>query len=1539
MMVLEMKTNKLYKLWVTKKGFQGSDEELVVNPKAFPSVKIGDILEIAHTDNEYSPLLLQVKSLKEDHQKETISVDQSVATVFNLRPYQDVFVSVVDAKEVTLDLVELTFKDQYISRSDMWRLKKSLVNTCAYITQKVEFAGIRTQASELWVGREKVTCGYIGEDTRVVFRSTYALIYIFIQMSSEMWDFDIFGDLYFEKAVNGFLTDLFTNWKDKSCCHEATVVLFSRTYYDAKTKSAFPEDHRDNIQQDYKGRFYEDFYNVVVQNERREDWMSLLVTIKTIFIQYPKLVRLLESDGFPSACNSTAAQGNYLESINLSFNVFDKHYINRNFERTGQMTVVITPGVGVFEVDRQLMTLTKQRMIDNGIGVDLVCMGEQPLHAVPLFKLHNRCATQDSMLGDDYNIPHWINHSFYTSKNIYCSSFVPRVKLAPLAPRKAVTSKLKPSKSTGCSPGREAETSIPIQVDYDAYDVQVFKLRTPTHMHKLPSRGSCDVRSHASSTVSEAPGSPVLSGRSQHSEEGSSQTSDESLPVPSSPACLIPRRPQRMHDISSSLGYITAYDVPEEFAGRNKEDSSMPGRFQVGSADSQLRTKLSGLPPQRALINPFAPSRMRMKMTSNRRRWMHTFPMGPSGEAIQIHHQTRMNTLTHEDFVIMEDHTSSLLRPDDDRLPVSTPILSSSSREDLSPIITRSVAGGNSLRRLLTSSSSEKSSPPLADPMPSFCCTVGVDWKSLTTPACLPLTTDYFPSKHALQTDYTEGCYDLLPDSFDADRSEDGGACRLSTQQVFEEFVSQRLMQGYQLIVPPKLRSLASASKVVGSSPRYSKGMLPRGEEDEERELWLSMGRSMHKVSFKDKKVSVTRYLPKHPCEPAQLPYHYNLCAHYSDNEFLHCWVEFCHERIEEYKWNYLDQYICAAGSEDFSLIESLKFWRTRFLLLPAATTVTRRIAEGEERCDLYTGRGEEEELQLIDAFIRFVEGLNRMRRRHRSDRTLRRFQDGSNRHPLSRSLSGPSSTHQPEPALAAFRKGTSALSALLEIEASQRIEDDRHGSTVLGKVSASDVVGNVLGQETARKPAIDGPGATPGLEGANSVGVASKHGLGSTDGTSTSGAQADILSSSSTLLDILEAMKHPTTGLQFLPEQKCLPSNCFVSAEAVYWLINTVDGVPSKHVAIDILQKMLDEKLICHASGDTLRAFIHGFYLYRVTPTKDADKGSRGGSAMPCDPATFQRRWFEVAFHTEEWLHPDVPVFLLPLLPSRPASYTSRHSSFSRSFGGRSQVAALLGSVVPEQKTVTLDVDVNNRSDRLEWCSCYYHGQFHSSAAFEIKLQWMVSTPAVLFDMVQGWCRKATSCGLHLVPALDGPFALPSFLYGDPLRAPLFIPLNITCLIPEGSDNIFSGFDPETFVDRMQLFQEAILLRFGFIQDKYSASAFNFPAESKPQFIHLTGVAFVQLPYCKRKLASEQSRRRRNSSNTNTPTVLPEEKLGFNWTANSMLSKSWRSAATGDDKFAERLLRSLVEFCTNKDDQLVIFWQGCLDKVQPDAP
>ncbi|XP_036451060.1 GATOR complex protein DEPDC5 isoform X5 [Colossoma macropomum] len=643
-MTVTMKT-KTYKLVVHKKGFGGSDDELMMNPKVFPQVKLGDIVEIAHPNDEYSPLLLQVKSLKEDLQKETISVDQTVAQAFKLRAYQDVIINIVDPKDVTLDLVELTFKDQYIGRGDMWRLKKSLVSTCAYVTQKVEFAGIRAQASELWVKGEKVTCGYISEDTRVVFRSTSAMVYIFIQMSCEMWDFDIYGDLYFEKAVNGFLSDLFTKWKEKNCSHEVTVVLFSRTFYAAKSLDEFPESQRGVIRQDHDGRFFEDFYRVVAQNERRDEWTSLLITIKKLFIQYPVLVRLKGADGFPCGQNSTSAQGNYLEAINLSFNVFDKHYINRNFDRTGQMSVVITPGVGVFEVDRLLMILTKQRMIDNGIGVDLVCMGEQPLHAVPLFKLHNRTVPGDSRL-DDYNLPHWINHSFYTSKSQgSCSCFTPRIKLAG---RKLHAEKSKSSKDHSLGAPKDSENSLPIQVDYDAHDAQVFRLPGPSRAQRSTNFRSSRDREASRKSWGPAELSIGVGGCSPPvrlaggPDEQRSLASDDSLGHISN-ILLIPRQVHGQYEVSSSLGYTSCTrELLERMVG-SQRDSSAPGRFTVGSAESTLHVRPGGYTPQRALINPFAPSRMPMKLTSNRRRWMHTFPVGPSGEAIQIHHQTRQN--------------------------------------------------------------------------------------------------------------------------------------------------------------------------------------------------------------------------------------------------------------------------------------------------------------------------------------------------------------------------------------------------------------------------------------------------------------------------------------------------------------------------------------------------------------------------------------------------------------------------------------------------------------------------------------------------------------------------------------------------------------------------------------------------------------------------------------------------------------------------------------------------------------------------------
>lgn len=248
-------------------------------------------------------------------------------------------------------------------------------NTCVYANKKIEYcnASLRCQVYEMWSQGDRVSCGVITDDTKVVFRSSTSMVYLFIQMSSEMWDFDIHGDLYFEKAVNGFLTDLFGKWKRMGCNHEVTIVLFSRTFYAARTLDEFPAYMRECLQQDYRGRFYEDFYRVAIQNERNDDWTTMLVQLRRLFTSYQATVlRYHERSGgnangavqqrLPVATNSTAAQGNFLEVLNISLNVFEKHYLDRSFDRTGQLSVVITPGVGVFEVDRELTNITKQRV-------------------------------------------------------------------------------------------------------------------------------------------------------------------------------------------------------------------------------------------------------------------------------------------------------------------------------------------------------------------------------------------------------------------------------------------------------------------------------------------------------------------------------------------------------------------------------------------------------------------------------------------------------------------------------------------------------------------------------------------------------------------------------------------------------------------------------------------------------------------------------------------------------------------------------------------------------------------------------------------------------------------------------------------------------------------------------------------------------------------------------------------------------------------------------------------------------------------------
>lgn len=100
---------------------------------------------------------------------DTISVEQNIASLFNLRAYSDVIVNIVSPESCILDSIELVFRDQYLGRSEMWRLKNSMVDTCVYLNKKIEFCGgyTRLQIYQMWRKGKTVMCGVIGHYTKV----------------------------------------------------------------------------------------------------------------------------------------------------------------------------------------------------------------------------------------------------------------------------------------------------------------------------------------------------------------------------------------------------------------------------------------------------------------------------------------------------------------------------------------------------------------------------------------------------------------------------------------------------------------------------------------------------------------------------------------------------------------------------------------------------------------------------------------------------------------------------------------------------------------------------------------------------------------------------------------------------------------------------------------------------------------------------------------------------------------------------------------------------------------------------------------------------------------------------------------------------------------------------------------------------------------------------------------------------------------------------------------------------------------------------
>lgn len=403
------------------------------------------------------------------------------------------------------------------------------------------------------------------------------------------------------------------------------------------------------------------------------------------------------------------------------------------------------------------------------------------------------------------------------------------------------------------------------------------------------------------------------------------------------------------------------------------------------------------------------------------------------------------------------------------------------------------------------------------------------------------------------------------------------------------------------------------------------------------------------------------------------------------------------------------------------------------------------------------------------------------------------------------------------------------------------------------------------------------------------------------------------------------------------------------------------------------LISFFFSKSLICHASGDFGMPIVSGFYLYYIVKQ---DHESADYKAPLGDLEAFENEWMEV----------EIPMkFVIfnpsPALSSAPQITESDVPNFLQDDIDKKNLDGRL------YKQSHLEIDLSAKSDRTEWGHARYHRQMIPGNSFELNVQWITASGPIVYDLIYGWIRKAPPCGYQLMSIPADPLAEPFLEKSDPLRSPIFVSLNIDSLMQNRS-HLFEDFRKDSWPDRMLMFQDAIVRRFGFISCACETKTGSNDISVDTNYVHVTGNMFILVPSpchgirssmrrlgigsngngssptngslpSQRKLKNYYQHQQKENYitrhvNTNNP-ALPKDspekgmhngnrdsnntiKLGFLWQWNHMISnKKWKSLviSSSDEIFQLRMLRDFKDFCSNSEGRLLKFWDDCWEKKE----
>ncbi|KAK7203904.1 hypothetical protein BZA70DRAFT_290984 [Myxozyma melibiosi] len=203
-----------------------------------------------------------------------------------------------------------------------------------------------------------------------------------------------------------------------------------------------------------------------------------------------------------------------------------------------------------------------------------------------------------------------------------------------------------------------------------------------------------------------------------------------------------------------------------------------------------------------------------------------------------------------------------------------------------------------------------------------------IKWKSVISPAAMPITTEVFTSPEEFYREYAVQTYDINVHVNDTGSERD----RTTMASALRAMVAYRVGMGFQIAVGSIVEAVESQSRVDPQPSKITQGIQDNDCDD--LRVYLSTGNQVHRLAVKSNStITVQLFVRKNqiPSLDQDVIYKPFIQTRYDDDFCLRS-IRFPGSRAHERNWKGLDQYI--AGDDNVSGDPS-RFYRSRYVLIP----------------------------------------------------------------------------------------------------------------------------------------------------------------------------------------------------------------------------------------------------------------------------------------------------------------------------------------------------------------------------------------------------------------------------------------------------------------------------------------------------------------------------------------------------------------------------------------------------------------------------